>query len=63
MCFLSKSGVLGRTDWVEILDMVRESPVGWKTGRWIGTIPSLKIACDIARGSQSRPWHYMWTPG
>lgn len=37
------------------MDRVRESPVGWEIGRWIGTIPSLKIASDIARGSQSRP--------
>lgn len=63
MCFLSKPGVLGRTGWVEILDRVRESPVGWEIDRWIGTIPSLKIASDIARGSQSRPRHCMWTPG
>lgn len=57
MCFLSKPGVLGRTGWVEILDRVRESPVGWEIGGWIGTISSLKITCGVARGSQSRPWH------
>lgn len=62
VCFQSNPGVLGRSGCLGRLDKVRETSVGLEIGR---KCPghSLKIICDIGRGSQSRPWNRMGASG